>query len=136
MKTLVSKTRIAAVALIALFTVAFNAPALANGGKEKNVIPVELKYVGQLNNQPLFELAFANEDESEYTVIIRDEFGTVLYKDNVKGATFSKKFLLNTEELGTVSLKFEVIGKKTDKTATFEVNRNSRTIEDHVISKN
>jgi hypothetical protein len=136
MKTLVNKTRIAAVALIALFTVAFNAPALANGGKEKNLIPVELKYVGQLNDQPLFELAFANEEENEYTVVIRDEFGTVLYKDVVKGATFSKKFLLNTEELGNVSLKFEVIGKKTDKTATFEVNRSSRTIENHVISKN
>lgn len=137
MKTLVNKSRVAVVALIAVFTLSFSAPALANekDKKEKNSIPVELKYIGQLNQQPLFELAFSSEEENEYVVIIRDEFGTVLYKDNIKGSAFSKKFLLNTEELGNVSLKFEVSGKKSDKTATFVIDRNSRIVEDLAVTK-
>jgi hypothetical protein len=139
MKTLLINSRVAVVALIAVFTLSFASPALAiekeKNPKEKNSIPVELKYVGQLNDQPLFELAFNSEEENEYVVIIRDEYGTVLYKDNVKGSAFSKKFLLNTEELGNVSLKFEVFGKKTDKTALFEINRNSRVVEDLAVTK-
>jgi hypothetical protein len=139
MKALFINFRTVVMALVAVFTLSV-APAFANGGngkdkKEKNIIPVELKYIGQLNDQPLFELAFSNEEESEFTVIIRDEYGTVLYKDNVKGSSFSKKFLLNTEELGTVSLKFEVYGKKTDKTATFQIDRSSRTVENLVVNK-
>ena len=137
MKTLLINTRAALVTLVAVLTL--TGSAMANGKeknpKEKNSIPVELKYVGQLNDQPLFELAFSAEEENEYVVIIRDEFGTVLYKDNVKGAAFTKKFLLNTEELGNVSLKFEVFGKKTDKTATFQIDRNSRIVEDLAVTK-
>ena len=136
MKTLINKTRIAAIALVAVFTVAFGATAMANGTekekKEKNAIPVEFKYIGKVNDQPVFVLSFNNTEESDYTVVIRDEEGNVLYKDNVKGG--SKKFLLN-ENLGAGSIQFEISGKKTDKTVVFQVDRNSRVVEDLVVNK-
>ncbi|MEO8405903.1 MAG: hypothetical protein ABI480_14955 [Chitinophagaceae bacterium] len=132
MKTSI-KARVTAVALATIFTVGFTSAALANDGK--NVIPVELKYLGKFKNQPLFELNFTNADESEFVVIIRDQDGTVLYKDNVKGGSISKKFLLNTEELGSVDLQMEIIGKKTDKTVVFAINQNSRVVEDVVVNK-
>jgi hypothetical protein len=132
MKTSI-KARVIAVALATIFTVGFTSAALANDGK--NVIPVELKYLGQFKNQPLFELNFTNADESEFVVIIRDQDGTVLYKDNVKAGSISKKFLLNTEELGSVNLQMEIIGKKSDKTVVFAINQNSRVVEDVVVNK-
>jgi hypothetical protein len=133
MKTMI-KTRLLAIALVASFTVAFTSPALAN--EEKNAIPVELKFVGNMkNNQPLFHLVFTGTVENEFTVTVRDEYGNVLYRDNVKGASFTKKFLLNTEELGDAELKFEITGKNYEKPVVFEINNHSRFVEDVVVNK-
>ena len=132
MKTMIN-TRLIAIALVASFTVAFASPALAND--EKKVIPVEMKFIGNIKNQPLFHMTFTGAEENEFSITIRDEFGNVLYRDNVKGGNFTKKFLLNTDELGDAELKFEVTGKNFEKPVVFEVNRQSRFIEDVVISK-
>ena len=132
MKKVSINPRILAIALVTIFSVAFLSPAFAID--EKKVIPVDLKFVGNIENQPVFELAFTNADESEYTVVVRDENNTVLYRDNVKG-NVTKKFMLNIEELGNTAIQFEITGKKTDKTVIYEVNKNSRLIEDIVINK-
>jgi hypothetical protein len=76
-----------------------------------------------------------NSEENKYTVIIRDEFNNVLYKDNVKGKNITKRFVLNTEELGDLEIKFEITNSKTDKTIVYEVNRKARMIEDVVVNK-
>ena len=132
MKTM-KNTRLIAVALVALFSVAFTAPALASG--EKKVIPVDLKFIGNIKNQPLFHMTFNNTVESEYTITVRDEYGNVLYKENVKGGIFTKKFMLNTEELGDAELKFEVTGRNNEKPVVFEINKYTRFVEDVVIHK-
>jgi hypothetical protein len=132
MKTM-TNTRLIALALVALFTVAFTAPALAND--EKKVIPVELKFIGNIKNQPLFHMTFNSTEESEYTIVVRDEYGNVLYKETVKGGIFTKKFLLNTEELGDAELKFEVSGKNYEKPVVFEINKQSRFVQDVVVNK-
>ena len=132
MKKVSINPRVLAIALVTTFSVAFLSPAFAID--EKKVIPVDLKFVGNIENQPVFELAFTNADESEYTVVVRDENNTVLYRDNVKG-NVTKKFMLNIEELGNTAIQFEITGKKTDKTVIYEVNKNSRLIEDIVINK-
>lgn len=126
-------TRLIAIAFVALFTVAFTAPALAND--EKKIIPVELKFIGNIKNQPLFHMSFNSTEQSEYTITVRDEYGNVLYKDKVKGGIFTKKFLLNTEELGDAELVFEVTGKNYEKPVVFEINKYTRYVEDVVINK-
>ena len=70
MKTLIN-TRIVAIALIAALTVAFTTPVLANTTGEPQ--PVELKYLGQYKNQPVFELSFKSAEDADFTVIIRDD---------------------------------------------------------------
>jgi len=132
MKKLSINPRILAIALATIFSVAFLSPAFAID--DKKAIPVDLKFIGNIENQPVFELAFTNADESEYTVIVRDEYNTVLYRDNVKGNA-TKKFMLNIEDLGNTGVQFEITGKKTDKTVIYEVNKKSRFIEDVVINK-
>ena len=132
MKKVSINTRILAIALAAIFNMAFLSPAFAID--EKKVIPVDLKFIGNIENKPVFELTFANADENEYTVVVRDEYNTVLYRDNVKGNA-TKKFMLNIEELGNTGVQFEITGKKTDKKVVYEVNKNSRFIEDVVINK-
>jgi len=133
MKKVLMNTRILAIALATTFTTALSSPALAN--EEKKAIPVELKFVGNIESQPVFLLSFNNVDESNYTIVVRDEYGNVLYRDNVKGGKITKKFMLNTDELGNVAIQFEIIGKKTEKTVVYEVNKKSRLVEDLVINK-
>ncbi len=132
MKTMIN-TRLIAIALVASFTVAFASPAMA--GDEKKVIPVELKFIGNVKNQPLFHMTFTGTEENTFTIVVRDEYGNVLYRENVKGGSFTKKFLLNTEEIGDAELKFEVTGKNFEKPVVFEINRQTRFIDDVVISK-
>ena len=61
-------------------------------------LPVELKYAGTFKNQPLIQLNFAGSKDEQ--------------------------FLLNTDDLGDAVLKFEITGKKSGKTVSYQVNRN------------
>ncbi len=133
MKSALMNTRIFAIALAVSCTTAFSTPALAID--EKKTIPVELKFLGNVNDQPVFQLNFTNTEVNEYTVIVRDNSGFVLYKDKVKGSNMTQKFTLNTKDLGEGEIQFEIIGKKTDKTAVYEVNTVARIVEDVVVSK-
>jgi hypothetical protein len=132
MKTLI-KTRIVAIALVAALTVAFTTPVLANTTGE-NPQAVELKYLGQYKNQPVFELTFKNSEEADFTVVIRDEQDNIVYKDFIKSGTTSKKYMLNTEELGDIPVNFEITSRKTDKTVVYKVNKNTRVVEDVVVN--
>ncbi len=126
-------TRIFTIALASVFTIGLSNTALAND--EKKAIPVELKFIGNIENQPVFQLTFTNAEENDFTIVVRDEFNTVLYRDYVKAGNVTKKFLLNTDELGNTAIFFEITGKKTTKTVVYEVNKQSRVVEDVVISK-
>jgi hypothetical protein len=132
MKTLLTYARNAAIAFVAVTAVAFISPVRANDTKPQ---AVELKYLGQFQNHPVFELNFASEKDTEFTVIIRDDQNNVVYKDFVKAGTVSKKYLLNTEEVGDVPLQFEITGKQSAKTVIYEINKSTRTIDDVVVNK-
>jgi hypothetical protein len=95
-----------------------------------------MKFMGHLNNQLLFKLNFAgNAEQNEFTIIIRDEQNTTLYRENIKGENFSKSFLLNADELGDNKLTFEIISKKSKKSVVYEVNRKTSVAEEMTVSK-
>lgn len=133
MKTRKISTRLLAIALVASFAIAFASPALAN--EDKKTVPVELKFIGNVKDQPLFHLVFSGKEETQYTIVIRDENGNALYRDNLKGTNFIQKFLLNTETLDGAKLKFEVSSKSYEKPVVFEVNTEYRYVEDVVVNK-
>jgi hypothetical protein len=134
MKRVLSNNRIIVIAFFTVFSMAAATAANANGNN--GTVPVELKFLGNINNQPLFQLTFAgNAEENEFTIIIRDENGNSLYKENIKGESFYKKFLLNNDELGDETLRFEVISKRSSKSVVFEVNRESHYVSEMAVSK-
>lgn len=133
MKNVFTNTRIAAIALVALFTLALNTQVFANN--EKNPSGVEIKFIGSHKNQPVLELHFNNAAETEYTIEVVDEYNVLLYKDVVKANAGVRRFMLNTEELGNVGLRFEITGRKSNKTTVYEINRNARVVEDLVVNK-
>lgn len=133
MKKVMINTRVLAIALAASFSVAFASPAMAN--EEKKVIPVEMKFAGTIKDQPLFLLVFNNGQEQDFTITVRDQFGDILYRENIKASNTTRKFMLNTDELGESMVKFEISSKSYNKPVVFEVNRQSRVIEDVVVNK-
>ncbi len=133
MKTLISKSIMASL-FVALFSLAITGAALAND--EKKAVKTELYFVGKIKNQPVFKLNLDNADEQEFTIFIRDESNSVLYRHSSKEAVFTKKFLLMTDEIGANNLRFEiVIGKSDAKPIVYEVYRSSRYVDEMVISK-
>ncbi len=133
MKTVLNY-RNAAIALLTVFAVAL-APA-AHATDDKNPSAIELKFLGNFRNNPVFELTIANPgNEKEFVINIRDEYGNSLYREVLTNGVLSKKFLLNTDEIGNEPIRFEVTGKKSNKTVVYEVNQDSRVVEETRITK-
>ncbi|MGK2862524.1 MAG: hypothetical protein ACSLE0_11350 [Chitinophagaceae bacterium] len=124
------------VIVIAFFTAFSVASTAAFANNNITPIPVEMKFMGYIKNQLLFQLNFAgNADHNDFTIIIRDENNNTLYRENIKGENFSKSFLLNAEEIGDEKLQFEIINKKSKESVVYEVNRNIRVAEEMVVSE-
>ena len=134
MKKVFNNNRLIIVAFFTVFSVAASPAVMAHNNSQD--LPVELKLIGTIKDQPLFQLSFgSNSMENEYNITIRDEAGNSLYSENIKGENFHKKFLLNNEDGEGEALRFEITSKKTNKTVVFEVNRQSHIVEEMVVSK-
>ncbi len=134
MKKILSNNRLIAFAFFTVFTVAMSPAVMA--GEKNPVVPVELKFAGLVNQQPLFQLIFSGSPlQDEFTISVTDEYGYSLYKENIKGESFTKKFLLNTDEIGDNTLRFEIYCNKTKKSVAYEVNRNTRFVQEMVIKE-
>lgn len=133
MKMIFNNNRLIAIAFFTVFSLAM-APAVIAG--EKNpAVPVEMKFAGLIKNQPMFQLNFTgNPLQNEFTIIITDEYGNSIYRENIKGENFTKKFLLNTDEIGDNTLLFEIFSNKTKQSVTYKVNRNTRLVQDVKIN--
>ncbi|OQP45681.1 hypothetical protein [Niastella populi] len=122
-----------AIALVAL-TFAFSNTALANEeGPSKNV--TELKFIGNKENQPVFELNLKSTVEDEYTVTFRDEYGNILYAEKFKGVGLSKKFMLKSDDLSDAALNVVVKSKKNGTTEVYSINRSHTYVEETTVNK-
>jgi len=111
--------------IIAFFTVFSTAssPAIAEGKCGEGA--VELKLIRWIKDQPMFRLSFNGHSQNdEFTIIIRDELNSVLYKQKILGQHFSKNFLLNTAEIGDDTLNFEIVCNRSNSSIVYKINRN------------
>ena len=131
MKTTVKNT------VIGLFTfVAIIAVNVANATTTEEVTPAaELKLITHIDEQPVFQLSLNNTQNEKFFVVVKDEFGTVVYKETVSGVNIKRKYQLNTEELGTVGLTFEIVGNSSTKPLVFSVQNSSHITEETLIVK-
>ena len=131
MKTTIKNAVIGLFTLVAILTVNF-----ANATTTEDVLPAaELKLISHFDNQPVFQLSLNNAQTETFVVVVKDEFGTVVYQETLSGVNIKRKYQLNTEELGTVGLTFSIISKNNEKPVVFSVENSSRIIENTVIVK-
>ena len=127
------KSGIIAIALLAL-TLGFSTVTLASD-EDGNKNVTELKFIGNLENQPVFQLSLNGTEEDEYSITFRDDSGNVLYSDKVKGANITKKFMLKAEEIGDAIVNVVVKSKKTGKTEVYSINRSHSYVEETQVNK-
>lgn len=112
--------------------------AFANGEKnpKANVTnSIEVKHIGNYENQPIFQLNLTTAEADEFTITLRDSDGNVLYADKVKGTNITKKFLLTTQEIGDNLVTIEVKAKKNAKADVYTINRKQNLIEEMYVTK-
>ncbi len=122
--------------VMALFAaLSFASVTKANDGKTQDgTTPVEFKYVGKVENQPVFQLKLNSAELDEYVVRFRDNYGYVFYSAVAKNNT-SQRFVVNVDELEGNTIVVEVTSKKTKKSETFTIQRNQRMIDETIVAK-
>ena len=134
MKTFISRSKIIAIAFVFTFSLA-SLENSAHGIYNKRDNAIELKYIGNENNQPLFQLDLNNDEADEFVITLKDLSGGVIYSEAVKGKLISRKYRLNTDEIGISEIRFEVSNKKSNTRTVYTVSSTSRVVEDVVINK-
>ena|SRR5213075_1711600 len=120
--------------VLALFlSFTFSSFAFSNDGK-KDTTPVQLRFIGNINNQPVFQLYMENPDQEEYNITISDADGTLLYFDKIKSKNFSRKFQVDTNDIQG-QLRVEVRAKKTDKAEVYQINSITRFVQETFVTK-
>jgi hypothetical protein len=111
------------IVVIAFFTV-FSTAVVPVRASETDSVPVELRFIRWVKDQPIFQFDFrGNVQDDEFAIMIKDEFNNILYKENIKGEFFTKSFLLNTNEIADDTLYFEIRSKKSNQSKVYPVNR-------------
>jgi hypothetical protein len=126
--------RTTAIALFAALSIASVNTAMAGEGTKPKA-GIDLKFIGNNDNQPVFQLNVNNTEDEEYIVTFRDEQNNVLYAGKLKGINISKNFQLNTEDGADNTLSVEVKSKKTNKAETYKINRTTSFTQEIVVNK-
>ncbi len=97
--------------------------------------PVQIKYIGAVDSQPLFQMDLDNESGETYFLSIKGEDGTLLYTEKLKERKISRKFRWNNTDTENTKLTFTLTGERSKSTQAFEVNTRQREVQDVVITK-
>jgi hypothetical protein len=122
-----------AAALLVVFSLIGNAVFANNGNGDTPA--AQLKYIGSIGHQPLFQLNLDGVKEAYYYISIKDQKGQELYSEKVKAKTFTRTFRLDTEDIGDAVLTVEVRSSGSNKPEVFTINRKTRFVEENSVSK-
>jgi len=92
-----------------------------------------VSHIGNPEGSILFQVQYDNVGGGKFALIIKDNEGSVLYQDVFTDKKFDKKFQLPKEATG--KLHFIIKGYKTNHSQTFEVNTNTRVVEEVVVKR-
>lgn len=124
-----------------LFTLGTMGLTQATFGGVKTESPIEFKFIGKTNNQPVFLLNLNNNEAEEYFISIKDENNTVLYSEKLKATevNFSRKYLIDMDGADFSAygfgLKVEVTSAKTHKTQVYKISSQTSVTENFVIAQ-
>lgn len=96
---------------------------------------VAIKYIGMVDDNPLFQIEFDNKNTETYHVSIKDEEGNILYNEKFRDLKYSRKFKFERHDGQEMKLTFVLSGEKESQTQVFEVSTSIRVIQDVVVTR-
>ncbi|MEO8416112.1 MAG: hypothetical protein ABI472_20795 [Ginsengibacter sp.] len=136
MKQTIKTTRMITMGLFILCTIGLAQATFAGASTGD---PAELKFIGKIRNQPVFQLSLHNTEAGEYFINIKDENYNVLYSEKVKGENLSRKYQLDIDEADlnapNFGVRVEVTSARTHKTQVYKVSSHISVVENIVVAK-
>jgi len=136
MKQANNKTRNIAITLFALCTVGLTIPTFAG---VKTGDPIELKFIGKQNSQPIFQLKLNNSENGLYLISIKDPSQNILFSEKVKGTDIVRTYRMDIGsddyESPSFGLKFEVTNLDTHQTQEYKVSSETHVTNNIIVAK-
>jgi len=136
MNLIARKTRNITIGLFILCTLGITPSIFAGTGSDN---PTEIKFIGNVKSQPLFQLNLNNNEAGEYLVTIEDNSGNRIYSEKVKGTNISRKYLLASSEENfdseDIQLVFIVTSKATGKKQTYKISSKTEFVQQYTVAK-
>lgn len=119
MKKVMSKNKTIIFGLMAIISTSFSNPVSAMD-KKSDPPGVEIRYLGFVNKNPVFEITTNNVQADNFFITILDEAGMVLFSEKLSGKNLSRKYRIDTEEeIADGGLRFEVRSVNSKKTEVY-----------------
>ncbi len=120
MKKIMKVRDVLIVLMMTIFSISESLASPLYAGKEKDV-PVQINYLGQKNEMPVFVLQIDNNEEKNFIINIKDGNGRPLFSEKLAAKKIIRKYLLEADELEMMGTTFEVINIKTNETSVFKL---------------
>ncbi len=135
MKKVMSKNKAIFIGMMAFISTSFSNPLSAMDKKSDPPV-IELKYLGFLDKNPVFEIILNNVQADNYYITIRGESGTTLYSEKISGKNISRRYRIDTEEeISDGSLRFEIRAGSSNKTEVYVAGINESTRREMAVNK-
>jgi len=135
MKKVMSKNKAIIFGLMAIISTSFSNPVSAMD-KKSDPPGVEIRYLGFVNKNPVFEITTSNVQADNFFITIRDDAGTVLFTEKLSGKMLSRRYRIDTEEeIADGGLRFEVRSVKSKKTEVYIAGVSENTTREMAVTK-
>ena len=138
MKQAVKTTKMVTMGLFTLCTMGLSQASFAG---VKNESPIELKFIGKFNNNPVFQLNLNNDAAEVYFINIKDANNNVLYSEKLKAsdANYIRTYRLDIDDADLnaygFGVKVEVTPAKTHKTQVYKISSQTTVKEDIIVAQ-
>ena len=135
MKTPVSNVRSTFFKLALVSLLLFNSFGILQAQSVSKSPNAEIKYIGMVDDKLVFEVNYKNEAEAGFLLEIRDGNGFEFYSAKFKQKNFKKRYAIDKNELGNISLTFVLASEGNLQQQEFDVNTSSRIVDEIRVVK-
>jgi hypothetical protein len=140
MNKIISQTK-KVLSLSSLAIVLVTGTLSANGGDHKagkrshehkpgSASTAEVVYIGNRGGEPLFNVLYNNNEGGRFSITVLDGLGNTLFTQSYADRKFDKKFTLADDLDTNGKLVFVVRNFSDNSTQSFEINSDTRLVED------
>ncbi len=134
-KASVYKSTFASVLLIGLFlTTSLSAQSQVSFENPTNKTAL-IKHVGTIEDKVFIQVQFDNDSGEKFSLGIQDQDGNTLFREVYQDKKFDKRFQFDKLTDDVSKLIFTIRPLKNNYAQVFEINTNTRIIEDVVVTK-